>query len=131
MKSPQYAREIPQRYRLEAAQCNQCGKIHFPPRPVCDACQGRQFEKINLPREGKLLTWTVIHVPPANFDLEKPYVIGIVELDGGTRLTCQVVDCEPEELAIDIPVEMVFRRVREDSQADIIQYGYKAVIRRR
>jgi uncharacterized OB-fold protein len=85
MKSPQYAREIPQRYRLEAAKCDKCGKVHFPPRPICDACGGWEFETVVLPKEGKLLTWTVIHVPPVNFDLEKPYVIGIVELAGGTR----------------------------------------------
>jgi uncharacterized OB-fold protein len=130
MKSAQYTREIPQRYRLEGAKCTGCGKLHFPPRPVCDACQGREFENVILPRNGKLLTWTVIHVPPANFDLEKPYVIGIVELDSGPRLTCQVVDCDPEELAVDHPVELVFRRIREDSQADIIQYGYKAIVQR-
>ena len=130
MKSPQYTREIPQRYRLEAEKCSQCGKVHFPPRLICDACQSREFEQITLSRAGKILTWTVIHVPPANFDLEAPYVIAIVELEDGVRLTCQVVDCDPEELAVEAPVEMVFRRIQEDSRADIIQYGYKAVLRR-
>ena len=34
------------------------------------------------------------------------------------------------KLSADAPVELVFRRIQEDSQADIIQYGYKAVLRR-
>jgi len=130
MRSPQYTREIPQRYRLEAGKCTGCGKVHFPPRLICDACRCREFEDTTLPREGKILTWTVIYVPPPNFDLEAPYVVAIVELEGGVRLTCQVVDCGPEELAVDVPVELVFRRIQEDSQADIIQYGYKAVLKR-
>ncbi|MFB0515688.1 MAG: Zn-ribbon domain-containing OB-fold protein [Candidatus Neomarinimicrobiota bacterium] len=130
MKSPQYTREIPQRYRLEAQKCTRCGKIHFPPRLICSACHSRELEAITLPRQGKVLTWTVIHVPPANFSLEAPYIIAIVELEGGARLTCQVVDCDPDELAVDAPVELVFRRIKEDSPADIIQYGYKAVLRR-
>ncbi|UCH09469.1 MAG: Zn-ribbon domain-containing OB-fold protein [Fidelibacterota bacterium] len=130
MKSPQYTREIPQRYRLEAEKCRQCGKVHFPPRLICDACQSQEFEQVILSRAGRILTWTVIHVPPTNFDLEAPYIIAIVELEEGVRLTCQVVDCDPEELAVDAPVEMVFRRIQEDSQADIIQYGYKAVLSR-
>ena len=46
------------------------------------------------------------------------------------RLTCQVVDCDPDELAVDAPVELIFRRIQEDSQAGIIQYGYKAVLKR-
>ncbi|MBA7648459.1 MAG: transcriptional regulator [Calditrichaeota bacterium] len=137
MRSPQYTREIPQRYRLEAGKCTNCGKVHFPPRLICDACRCREFEDITLPREGKVLTWTVIYVPPPRFDLEVPYVVAIVELESGVRqdagqvrLTCQVVDCDPDELAVDLPVELVFRRIQEDSQADIIQYGYKAVLKR-
>ncbi|UCD38065.1 MAG: Zn-ribbon domain-containing OB-fold protein [Fidelibacterota bacterium] len=130
MKSPQYTREIPQRYRLEAQKCKQCGKIHFPPRLICDACQSRDFEDVHLAGKGRVLTWTVIHVAPAKFDLEAPYVIAIVEMEEGVRLTCQVVDCNPEELALNAPVEMVFRRIQEDGQADIIQYGHKAVLQR-
>ena len=130
MKSPQYTREIPQRYRLEAGKCMQCGKVHFPPRLICDACQSREFEQIMLSRVGKILTWTIIHVSPANFNLETPYIIAIVELENNVRLTCQVVDCDPEELAVEAPVEMVFRRIQEDCHADIIQYGYKAVLSR-
>ena len=130
MKSAQYTREIPQRYRLEAGQCTDCGKVYFPPRLVCDACRSRDFTTKELPRQGTLLTWTVIHVAPTNFDLGTPYVVGIVELEGGVRLTCQVVDCDSEELTVQAPVELVFRRIQEDSAADIIQYGYKAVLQR-
>lgn len=130
MKSAQYIREVPQRYRLEAGKCTGCGKLHFPPRLVCDGCGGREFKAATLPRQGTLLTWTVIHAAPPQFSLETPYVVGIVELDGGVRLTCQVADCDPEELAVDAPVELVFRRIKEDNAADIIQYGYKAVLRR-
>ena len=57
-------------------------------------------------------------------------MVGIVELDGGVRLTCQVADCDPEELAVGAAVELVFRRIKEDNAADIIQYGYKAVLKR-
>ncbi len=130
MKSGQYIREVPQRYRLEGQKCSGCGKLHFPPRLICDGCGGREFEAVDLPRQGKLLTWTVIHVAPPEYDLETPYVVGIVELEGDLRLTCQVVDCDPEEPAVGAPVELVFRRIKEDNAADIIQYGYKAVLRR-
>ncbi|MCH8837515.1 MAG: transcriptional regulator, partial [Candidatus Marinimicrobia bacterium] len=44
MKSAQYIREVPQRYRLEAGKCTGCGKLHFPPRLVCDGCGSQEFE---------------------------------------------------------------------------------------
>ena len=55
MKSGQYTREIPQRYRMEAAKCDGCGKIRFPPRLVCNECRGRDFTVTVLPKKGRLL----------------------------------------------------------------------------
>ncbi len=46
------------------------------------------------------------------------------------RLTCLVADCDPKELTIGAPLDLVFRRLKEDNAADIIQYGYTAVLQR-
>ena len=48
MPSPRYAREIPSRYRLEAAACAGCGKILYPARLVCPACGKTEFEPTRL-----------------------------------------------------------------------------------
>lgn len=125
--SARYWREIPQRYRLEAAKCKKCGKQHFPPRVVCNKCRGREFEKIVLPDTGKLVTHTVIRIGPSAFSNETPYAMGIAELDGGVRLTAQVVDVEPAELKVGMPVRIEFRRIREEGEAGILCYGYKFV----
>ena len=130
MKSGQYTREIPQRYRLEVAKCDGCGKVHFPPRLVCNECNGRNFTNTVLPKNGKIVTFTNIHVGPPNFSLQEPFVVAIVEMTDGTRLTCQVTDCDAEEVEIGASVEMVFRKIQEDTHADIIQYGYKAILER-
>ncbi len=128
--SARYWREIPQRYRLEGGRCKNCGKVYFPPRLVCPSCQKRDFETTRLPLTGKLTTFTVIRVAPKDFVDEVPYAIGIVELDDGTPIQCQVVDCEPEELKIGMPVRIEFRKIKEEGEAGIICYGYKAVPKR-
>ena len=86
-----YWREIPQRYRLEGKKCRSCGRVAFPPRPVCPGCGGREFEAVRLAESGKLLTYTVIRVPPEGYEDQSPYAVGIAELDDGVRLTAQVV----------------------------------------
>jgi len=48
-----YWREIPQRYRLEAARCTGCKKTFFPPRLVCDECGGEEFETLRRPERGQ------------------------------------------------------------------------------
>jgi uncharacterized OB-fold protein len=130
MKTPRYAREIPQRYRLEAAKCAGCGKIHFPPRLICPDCQSRNFETVKLQDQGKVATYTVIHVAPEQFATQTPYIVAIVELDDGVKITSQIVDCAADEVKIGDKVKVVFRKVQQDGRAGILCYGYKCVLSR-
>jgi uncharacterized OB-fold protein len=127
MSAPKYAREIPQRYRLEAAKCKQCQKILFPPRLICPACKSRQFDKMILKPEGKVLSYTVIRVAPSQFVDQAPYALAIIELDDGVRIMAQVADCDLEKLAIDMRVAIEFRKIYDEGESGIICYGYKAV----
>jgi uncharacterized OB-fold protein len=125
--SAKYWRGIPQRYRLEAAKCTACGLVSFPPRLVCPACRCREFETVKLPGTGKLLTHTVIRIGPSELSDQTPYAMGIVELDGGVRLTGQIADVAFDDLEVGMPVKVEFRRIREEGEAGILCYGYKFV----
>jgi len=129
MFSPARAwREFPQRYRLEAEKCTKCGKIHYPPRLVCSECNAREFVPVVLPREGKVVTYTIVRVPPAGFTEQTPLPIALVELSNGVRLMVQIGDIEdPESVEIGMPVRLEFRRVSWDGEAGVIFYGHKAV----
>ncbi len=127
MSSPSYWREIPQRYRLEAGKCKKCGKIFFPPRLICDGCKSREFEKINLQKEGKLLTYTIIRVAPIQCVDQAPYAMGIVELKDGVKILTQIADCDFDKLEIGMPMRIEFRKIHQEGEAGIICYGYKCV----
>ncbi len=127
MSAPKYAREIPQRYRLEAVKCKQCQKILFPPRLICPSCKSRQFDKVNLKPEGKILSYTIIRIAPSQFVDQAPYALAIIELDDGVRIMAQVADCNLEKLAIDMRVNIEFRKIYDEGESGIICYGYKAV----
>ena len=129
MPAAQYAREIPRRYRLEGGRCAGCSKVLFPPRDVCPACKKREIVPVQLPREGTLVTWTVIHVAPAGFALETPYVVGIVDL-GEVRVTAQIADCNADELVVGTRVSAVLRRLGVEGEGGIVRYGYKFVVMR-
>ena len=120
-------RQQPQRYRLEAAKCRKCGKIHFPPRLICDGCHTRAFEKIRLAGKGNVVAFTVVQIGPEQFQDQQPYPVAIVELDEGVRLTCQISDADPGEAKIGMRVQLQFRKIQADGQAGVIAYGYKAV----
>jgi uncharacterized OB-fold protein len=120
-------REYPQRYRYEAAVCKKCGKWFFPPRLICDACKSRDLEKRAMQRTGKILTHTVVRVPPKPFADQAPYAVAVIEMDDGPRLTAQVVEWQEGQLATGQKVRLEFRKIYDDGQAGMINYGYKAV----
>ena len=120
-------RAYPQAYRLEAARCKKCDKVFFPPRLVCNKCNGREFERFNMKGTGKVVTHTVIRTPSDEFSGEAPFVVGIIQMDEGVRLTTQVADVSFDEVKIGLPVKLEFRRLYEEGEAGIIHYGHKAV----
>lgn len=125
---PKYTREIPQRFRLEAEKCTNCGYIAFPPRIICPECQSQKFELIKLKPEGTILTFTIIRIPADQFARQAPFAIAIIETVDGARLTAQVVDCKLEDIEIGNKVKLMFRRIQKEGKSGILQYGYKALL---
>ena len=128
MAIPRFWREIPSRYNLIGTKCGSCGKVDFPPRAICPMC-GRKslgkMERFRLRGAGKVVTFTVIHEAPAQFEMQKPYVVAIVEMDEGVRITSQIIDVDPSEVKIGMRVQTAFRKLGEEGDAGIIHYGYK------
>ena len=128
MISPRYAREIPQRYRLEASKCKSCGNISFPPRLICPECKSREFETIRLSDEGKILTYTIIRVASDTFSKITPFAVAVIEVNDGARLMAQIADSPIDEVAIGKKVKIVFRKIQDEGKSGLHCYGYKAVL---
>ena len=94
--------------KLMAGKCLKCGKIHLPPRPLCDNCYGTQFEWVQVSGKGKLLTYTVIHVAPHQFQSLAPYAIGIVELEDGLKIPGMIQSIPEEQLKIGMKLQVDF-----------------------
>lgn len=88
------------------------GQAQFPPSPVCRVSGSREFEWRESQGRGLLYSWTVVWRPqtPA---YQVPYAPAIVELAEGYRMVSAVVDCTTGDLAVGMPVEVVFHEVCE------------------
>ena len=113
-------RHIQQRYNLIGSKCNTCGELFFPSRVVCPNLEPFQFSG-----KGKIFTYSVIRSAPDDFKKVAPYAVAVIELEEGAKLTAQLVDCDVDNLEIGDPVEMVFRKIREDGEDGVISYGFK------
>jgi uncharacterized OB-fold protein len=89
--------------KLLVQRCTSCGRLRHPPAPSCRWCQSLDWEAVESSGRGTLYSFVVVHHPqvPA-FDY--PLVVGLVELEEGTRLVADVVDLEPDQVAIGMPV---------------------------
>ncbi|MEJ2493884.1 MAG: Zn-ribbon domain-containing OB-fold protein [Ignavibacteriaceae bacterium] len=128
MISPRYAREIPQRYRLEASKCRSCGNVSFPPRLIFPECKSREFETIKLSDEGKILTYTIIRVASDAFSKITPFAIAVIAVDNGARLMTQIADSPIDKVKIGEKVKLVFRKIQDEGKSGLHCYGYKAVL---
>ena len=136
---PSYWREQPQRYRYEGNKCVKCdckadarcdcetGTIFFPPRRTCCPWCDCTLEPVELAQTGRVLTYTIIHIPPTPFSDEAPYALAICEMDDGARLTAQLVDVPLDRVKTGMPVRIEFRKIQQDGHSGILQYGYKVV----
>jgi len=97
-----------QQNKLMAGKCRKCGKTHLPPRPLCDNCFSQDFEWVEVSGKGKLLTYTVIHIAPAQFQALAPYAVGIVQLENGLRLPGMINGVEKNKLAIGMSLTIDF-----------------------
>ncbi len=120
-------RETNARYLNEISRCRGCGRTHYPPRKICDRCGKREMDSGRMAESGKVLTWSVIRVAPPAFAQEVPYAVAVVEMDDGTRLTCQLADVDLDRIAAGMRIRLEFRKVRQYGRTGIIAYAYKAV----
>jgi len=59
--------------------------------------------------KGKIYSFTVTYdFAPPDFMDDVPYALAIIDIDEGFRIMSNVVECNFEELACDMPVEVVF-----------------------
>lgn len=117
------------RYRMMGSKCTKEGNIIFPPRVICPKCGAPAEEDYVLSGKGKLVNYTVIHVPPRHQELMAPYVVGVIQLEEGPRVTAQIVGVEIENVAEalkpEIPMVSTFRKYSSESPESVIVYGYK------
>jgi uncharacterized OB-fold protein len=99
------------RGELLIKKCKDCGwYIHYP-RPLCPKCYSWNLEWSKVSGKGKVWTWTIVTEPiDPVVEGKVPYNVVEIELDEqeGLRLVSNLIDCEPEDITMGMPVEVVF-----------------------
>jgi len=124
----QYWRQRDRYYRLIGSKCKECGAEFFPPVYRCRKCGSENVEDKEMPKSGKILTYTVLHEPLPGFEAQAPFFLAVVELENGGRVLTQIVDSPEESVKIGAKARATTRRMRVDGESGQILYGYKFVV---
>jgi uncharacterized OB-fold protein len=99
-------------HRLSLPRCDACGRLVWYPADTCRRCGGEAHTWIDLSGRATLFSWVVVHhafLP----QYEPPFVTGLVAVDEdpAARLATRILVEDPEGLAVDQPVEVVFQEL--------------------
>ncbi len=89
--------------RLTIKRCRSCNEPHYPPRGRCPFCFSDATAWEDSKGKGTIYSFSTMRRGP-----NTPYVLAYVTLDEGPAVMTNIVDCDPDTLAIGDRVEVVF-----------------------
>jgi uncharacterized OB-fold protein len=101
------------RRELVLQHCQHCDHTLFYPRTHCDACQSDQLVWQPVSGAGMIASYTVVR-RGVSADFAAPYVIALIDLVEGPRMMSQIIDADPEALAVGLSVSVDFAAWSED-----------------
>jgi len=118
---------------LVGHECSDCGELFFPKKGngICTHCHSKNLNEIALSTRGKVHTFTVVEMrPPGGYYRgEVPYAIGFVELPEGIRVETLFTDCDSDEIAVGMEVEMTIDLLHEDDEGnEILAYKFRPAV---
>ena len=78
-----------------AAKCTTCGAVSYAKHLICPKCRGEAFQPVAIEGEGTVLSYTDVYALAIDYDV-RFLRLAIVELDGGLRVTGQLLDADPK-----------------------------------
>jgi len=121
---------------LLGTRCTTCGTVFFPKESAfCrnPACDGAEFESVELSRRGRLWSFTDNHYqPPAPYvsaDPFEPYAIAAVELEAERMVVLgQVVHgVGTDRLRAGMEMELVLETLYSDEANDYVVWKWRPV----
>ena len=106
--------------KLLIQRCRACGRLRHPPAPACRFCRSLDWDTVEASRRATLYSYVVVHHPqvPA-FDY--PLVIGLAELEEGTRLVADVVGADLGEVRVGMPLVVGLEAVDEELTLPVLR----------
>jgi uncharacterized OB-fold protein len=75
---------------MEWKMCEKCGVIQHPTHIRCLKCKNERFSPVKAEGDAKLITYTLLTAPPAEFRNKDSYYLGVFEFNNGVKALGQI-----------------------------------------
>ncbi|MFW9818453.1 MAG: Zn-ribbon domain-containing OB-fold protein [Candidatus Thorarchaeota archaeon] len=98
--------------RLYWKICSKCGFLQHKSHLRCLNCKNNIFQTIAASGNCRLITFTILKAPPAEFYSQNSYALGIVEFENGIKGLGQITT--QENLQIGMKLKPVYKNICVD-----------------
>ena len=99
--------EAARAHRLTIQRCVRCQQLRHPPAPACANCRSLDWDTVEASGRGTLFSFTIVH-QPLTPPFTKPFAVGLIELEEGTRLVTELIDITHDQLVIGMALTVDF-----------------------
>ena len=100
---------------ISVQKCKNCGQRLHPPRPMCPQCLSADMGWTPAASKGVIHTWVTFTSPRSAYPgIKCPYAVAVVELDDGIRIVANIVEMDPNDIYMGMPVEAVFMDIDDE-----------------
>jgi uncharacterized OB-fold protein len=92
---------------------------------MCPHCHSLDFDIVGLSGGGEVYSYAVLHYPQ-NPSFEYPVIAALIDLSEGIRVLSNLVEIEPSDVRIGMPVTVDFRPTRDDAAVPVFKPRVKA-----
>ena len=89
-------------------RCTSCAEFFWYPRSQCPGCLSPDLEWIPASGAGTVYSYTACTRGAGEYAGVPVYILAYVELAEGPTIMTNLVECEPSEVSIGMPVSLVF-----------------------
>ncbi len=94
-------------------RCAACAGITHTPAMVCAHCASRALQWERSTGRGTIYSWSTVWRPQTP-EFVVPYAPIIVDVEEGWQMLSNLIGCEHDAVAVDLPVRVEFCRVSDD-----------------
>jgi len=106
---------------LRIQQCSDCGLFRHLPTPMCPGCSSLDYNWTQVSGQGVVYSYVIVRHPVHSAIREKeqtPYNLCMIELEEqeGLRICSNLLHVPPEDIRIDMPVQVTFMPAVEEPE---------------